>query len=1058
MKHLVQAYVKPLFRKKKRSARSTLITGLAVLLIMALSITPLIIPAVDANAATLPDLQPYAATTLQFSDAGPVNADYDLRRSLWVDVNNDGYEDLIGYSTWNPYQLRLLINQHNSSFTDETAARGLSLSSPNIHHITPFDLENDGDFDLWIGDQENGSSSSRLFINDGSGHFTNSGVSFPNGSKGSAAADVDGDGDIDLVDMGNDETVGGTLYLNQNGSLSQTTDRFDGGRPHGYQGPIFVDFDNDGDLDMYTTANYYGHNHLYQNDGQGVFQDVTAAYNLSFQSESHGTDGAVFADFDNDGDMDLLAIEGEVKGNDVRMRIWILENRPGPEFVQVFSFDRTFNNVNAAYAPDAAMVADFDNDGDLDFWPVGQSHIFLNNLVQGYRFNFETTTKEVPIPSNHPSRTASIADPDHDGDIDIFYAAFNGENGEGDDLLHWYRNDLNPDANWLQVNLVGHAGDAGGYGVRISIYPTGHAGDVEYLVGMRAASSGCMYHASLSRILHFGGLDPEQKYDLIVRAPNQQGEFSIPNVSPGQRIDIDVSELSMVTPTPGPSATTTPPEQTFLDVPVDHRAFDSIEALYAAGLTSGCSETEMLYCPEQNLKRNENAVFGTRAMHGSTFTPVEPAVPYFTDVLPGEWYTSWVEFFSEEGYTDGCGVNPPRFCPFRELTLKEMAVYAVRYNQSWDVNPPTANGIFSDIALEDWSTPWLEYAYSLKLIDACETQPELKICPDAIINRARAAVIIVRALGLLDPKLTPTPGSSITPDPTITPDLTVTPDPTVTPGPSPTPSPTPPTVAPSLTPIPSISPSPAAGWHDPVPVITFLNEINEGDGSRDNPYIIHSTTVRFRLDDSYDPNGIEDLSQGGIFYPRIHSGRFLGCGIVWSENDIGWNQIDDQLFSVDLPEIGFYNVRLTITDRTGRKGEIKIFIYTNVSPTNQGPEPAGNNAPLPVVDFKNVVSGNGSSGAPFVIRGDIAHFNMLNSTDPDSTADIRNGTFHYSLYFTDGEHPLYETGYTYSDMQSADFTLDMNQHPNSTHYRVVAFVIDQWGRYGSVTVKFKPEQ
>jgi hypothetical protein len=445
--------------------------------IAALKIQPADAKASAANSNAQGDL--LAAQAVPFSDNGAVNAQYDLRRSLFVDVDGDGFEDLVGYSTWNPRRLRLLMNNGNGTFNEETSARGLYLSYSNIHHITTFDIDNDGDFDLWVGDRENESSPNRLFINDGTGHFSNAGVNFSDGSKGSGATDVDGDGDIDLVDMGNEESTGGTLYINDGGNLSKTTNRFDGGRPHGYQGPAFGDYDNDGDPDMLTTANWYGHNHLYRNEGNGYFTEVTNQYGLSFESECYGTDGAVWADFDNDGDLDLLAMEGEKTGggNNLRIRLWIMENIGGGQrFDSVFSDDRTFSGVHPEYSPDAAMVADFDNDGDLDFWPVGQRDIYMNELDQGNRFVF-TPVSSVSIPTDKPSRTASFADPDHDGDIDLFYAQFNGDGGDGDDLLHWYRNDLNPGANWMQVSLIGEDGDAGGYGVRVSVYEAISKGD-----------------------------------------------------------------------------------------------------------------------------------------------------------------------------------------------------------------------------------------------------------------------------------------------------------------------------------------------------------------------------------------------------------------------------------------------------------------------------------------------------------------------------------------------------------------------------------------------------
>jgi hypothetical protein len=671
------------------------------------------------------------AQAVPFSDNGAVNGQYDLRRLLFVDVDNDGYEDIVGYTTWNPRRLSLLMNKGDGTFSEETQARGLYLSYSNIHHITAFDIDNDGDFDLWVGDGENEASSNRLFINDGNGYFTNSGVYFSDSSKGSGAVDVDGDGDIDLLDMGNDEQIGGTLYINNGGSLSKTTNRFDGGRPHGYQGPVFGDYDNDGDPDMLTTANYYGHDHLYRNEGNGYFTDVTDQYDLSFQSECYGADGAAWADFDNDGDLDLLAMEGEKNGSDLRIRVWIRENvNSGQAFTQRYFDDRTEVGVDPEYSPDAAMVADFDNDGDLDFWPVGQRDIYFNQLVEGSAFVF-TPISSVPIPVDKPSRTASWADPDHDGDIDLFYAQFNGASGEGDDVLRWYRNDLNPGANWLEVTLRGADGDAGGYGVRVYVFEAGHAGELAYLKGMREAHSGVMYHASISRILHFGGLNAGSVYDLVVRKPFNKGEFVISNVSPGQRLFIDVAS-------PGPTPT-------FVDVPFDHTYYDEIEALYQNGYVAGCSTNPLMYCPERIMNRAESSVFVERGIHGAQYDPPDPTAVVFADVALDAWYADWIHGLWDDEYTAGCGTNPLAYCPDQEHTRAEGCVFYLRMLYGAGYVPSDPKGYFADVDPEKWYAKWVDACWEAGIAEPCGIEPELLFCPEDGLSRAVAAYMMVQA-------------------------------------------------------------------------------------------------------------------------------------------------------------------------------------------------------------------------------------------------------------------------------------------------------------------------
>ncbi len=672
------------------------------------------------------------AQAVPFSDNGAVNSQYDLRRVLFVDVDNDGYEHIVGYTTWNPYQLKLLMNTGNGSFSEQTTARGLNINTPNVHHITTFDVDNDGDFDLYIGDQYH---DQRLFVNDGSGHFSSSG-SFSGDTKGNGAADVDGDGDMDLYESGS-EDPGGVLYINNNGDLNPTTNRFDGGRSHGYQGPVFGDYDNDGDTDIFTTANYYGHCHLYRNNGDGYFTDVTDQYNLSFVSESDGADGASWADFDNDGDLDLLVMEGDSQGSDLRIRLWVRENvNGGQEFAQRFHDDRTWSGVDPEYSPDAPMVADFDNDGDLDFWPVGQRDIYFNQFVEGSPFAF-TPISSVPIPVDKPSRTASWADPDHDGDIDLFYAQFNGASGEGDDVLHWYRNDLNPGANWLEITLRGADGDAGGYGVRVYVYESGHAGEAAYLRGMREANSGIMYHASISRILHFGGLIPGSVYDLVVRKPFNKGEFVLSSVSPGQRVFIDVAN-------PGPIPT-------FVDVPFDHAYYDEIEALYQNGYVAGCSAYPLMYCPERIMNRAESSVFVERGIHGAEYDPPDPIAGVFADVALDAWYADWIHGLWEDGYTAGCGTNPLVYCPDQAHTRAEGCVFYLRMLYGADYVPPDPKGYFTDVDPGKWYAKWVDACWEAGIAEPCGTEPELQFCPEDGLSRAVAAYMMVQAKSLLSP-------------------------------------------------------------------------------------------------------------------------------------------------------------------------------------------------------------------------------------------------------------------------------------------------------------------
>jgi CSLREA domain-containing protein len=119
--------------------------------------------------------------------------------------------------------------------------------------------------------------------------------------------------------------------------------------------------------------------------------------------------------------------------------------------------------------------------------------------------------------------------------------------------------------------------------------------------------------------------------------------------------------------------------QTFTDVPPNHMFWKYIEAFYDAGITTGCSQTPLKFCPLANVTRGEMAVFIERAM--GTFNPTPNPTGMFDDVpYPGQpaFFQAFIEEFYNDGITTGCAVNPLRFCPQDNVTRQEMAVFIVR--------------------------------------------------------------------------------------------------------------------------------------------------------------------------------------------------------------------------------------------------------------------------------------------------------------------------------------------------------------------------------------------
>jgi hypothetical protein len=124
-----------------------------------------------------------------------------------------------------------------------------------------------------------------------------------------------------------------------------------------------------------------------------------------------------------------------------------------------------------------------------------------------------------------------------------------------------------------------------------------------------------------------------------------------------------------------------PASHFFADVPVAGKEWMEpwIDEFYRRGITGGCGGTPPNYCPERVVTRAEMAVFLLRALEGASYVP-PPASHTFADVpTPGkEWMEPWIDEFYRRGITGGCGGTPPNYCPEREVTRAEMAVFVNR--------------------------------------------------------------------------------------------------------------------------------------------------------------------------------------------------------------------------------------------------------------------------------------------------------------------------------------------------------------------------------------------
>ncbi len=289
------------------------------------------------------------------------------------DIDNDGDLDIYLCNLLGPN--KLLLNDGTGYFRDVSNElnRGTNKNKRSNAAIWG-DVNNDGNIDLFITNEE---STNRLFLNDGSGHFTDvtesAGLITNGGGMGAAFGDIDGDGKLDLYVA--NWSAPNILYKNvsskKNGvKFVDITDSAGvGGEPFAKSNAVcFADINNDGFLDLFVT-NRKRSNRLYLNDGKGKFKDVTESY---IGIDSMLSYGAVFGDFDQDGFQDLYVAN---VGDNV-----LYKNIDGKKFIPVTS---EYGAQMGGYSTGVAC-GDIDNDGDLDLYVAnyinGNSALFVNNL------------------------------------------------------------------------------------------------------------------------------------------------------------------------------------------------------------------------------------------------------------------------------------------------------------------------------------------------------------------------------------------------------------------------------------------------------------------------------------------------------------------------------------------------------------------------------------------------------------------------------------------------------------------------------------------------------
>ena len=354
-------------------------------------------------------------TTGSTSVARPYRDDFDSTETLptgespqfvaAADLDGDGDMDLVSANTvGNDLTLFFQTSPETFDQTVETLDLG---PGAEPHSVAAADLDGDGDMDLVSTDMQG--NSLRLFFQTSPGTFDGDAaitleLGWPAGPRSVAAADLDGDGDMDLVSTNFGAHELSLFFQTSPGNFDEEVEILEtGGNPF-FVTP--VDLDGDQDMDLVSVNNH---------DLTLFYQTSPGSFTAAEVSPTPGNNprSIAAADLDGDGDMDIVSANA---GDDNLTLHW--QASPGNLNTEALTMD----SAN----PSSVAAADLDGDGDMDMVVASRASDELSLYFQTSPGNFSEEASTLALPELAvDAESVAAADLDCDGDMDLVAASYN---------------------------------------------------------------------------------------------------------------------------------------------------------------------------------------------------------------------------------------------------------------------------------------------------------------------------------------------------------------------------------------------------------------------------------------------------------------------------------------------------------------------------------------------------------------------------------------------------------------------------------------------------------